>query len=548
MKKFKKIKFLFLILVIVTSFVFITKNKVFHVKAEENFVSGYVFDKRCNKGYGLPKKDVESENNKIKDFDLQIQNLNNNLINSQNNLNKLLLKKKLSKEEKNQINVLQKTVADLKFQVFQLEKLKSKAYDPNLKNKCILVDSSQVEYNYFESELSQSSNYLIVNDETKIIVAQKNQDKNVNPREFIKYFLLGLINKKIKEGNLSFEFKVKVPENIIEFQSNENYNIIGLMPKKEYDLKDLLNLVKYKNYDDVVYTLSQVLFGSSKNTVDKLNDFLKNDVGLKNTHIKDIFDLNKKNLSTVEDILKFKYFCQDNQYDILTNVSYETRLTSLSKIKSIKQENTMMDPKGNWYYSDVNEYFVSSNNNSNVSGLFSISKLNQKYSVVIMNTPNVDVLYASATKLMKNAINYKYSNILLARNDDAKIDKLFESLNIERNIKVKHAQVEDAKIRAYLSTSISANVVEDYFKYLDVSIKYNDNVLKAPIKKGQIIGKIIFKDNKYQKIATFDKKHEFSIDLVSKEDVNRKNVLEEFFQAIGTFFNKWINGTSRINN
>lgn len=519
-------------------------------------LSGFVFDKRCQHGYGLPYKIVTSENNKIKTYDEKIKTLSaqNEIVLQR--INELLKLKKLSKKAQMDLSAYQTIHGTYNYQINEQMALKNQAIDPNIKNSCTLIDSSKVDYNLNQDEDINSAAYLLVNSDSGIIVASKNAAQKINARDFTKMFFLGLINKRVNEGNLDLNYKLKVPNNIYEITDEANLNSIGLKPNKEYNVRDLINLLKYKNFDDVVYALAYNLFGSEQHASEKMNEFLKNDVKLEQTNINNIYGLSPgdisgkitNNTTSANDIYKFKRFITDNNYYLANDVSYETSLTSLSKLKKVNKETTMMDPNSDWYYSDVKEYIMSSYKNSQVSGLYEINKLNQRYTLVLLNTASRENLYAGATKLMKNAVNYKYSNILLSRKDEAKVNKLLSDNGIDLRMDVLHKENKNDFITPTLATSLSANMPEDYLQYMKINVKMSQPKISAPVKKKQIIGEIIFDDSKYQKIKTFSNQHIFKLNLYADKEIQRKNLIVELIDNVQNFFNRWMNATNRINN
>lgn len=554
MSKLKKITLCSLLFFILISTCTLLTTKI--SANNDTPLSGFVFDKRCQHGYGLPYKIVTSENDKIKTYDEKIKSLSaqNEIVLQR--INELLKLKKLSKKEQIDLSTYQTIQGTYNYQINEQMALKNQAIDPNIKNSCTLIDSSKVDYNLNQDEYINSTSYLLVNDDSGIIVASKNASQQINARDFTKLFFLGLINKRVQEGNLDLNYKLKVPNNILEITSENNLNSVGLKPNKEYNVKDLINLLKYKNFDDVTYALAYNLFGSEKNASDKINEFLKNDVKLEQTNINNIYGLSpgdisnkiSNNTTSANDIYKFKKFVLNNNYYLVSNVSYETSLTSLSKLKKLNKETTMMDPNSDWYYSDVKEYIMSSYKDSQVSGLYDINKLNQKYTLVLLNTASRENLYAGATKLMKNAVNYKYSNILLSRKDEAKINKLLSDNGIELQMDVLHKANKSDFIIPTLATSLSANMPEDYLQYMKISVKMKHQKIAAPIKKKEIIGEIIFDDSKYQKIKTFSNQHVFKLDLYANKEVKRKNIIVELIDNVQNFFDRWMNATNRINN
>lgn len=197
----------------------------------------------------------------------------------------------------------------------------------------------------------------------------------------------------------------------------------------------------------------------------------------------------------------------------------------------------MMDKNSRWYYSDVKELYVSSFNKNSLSGLFEITKLNQKYTVIITNAGSQDNLYEQATKLMRNSINYKYSNIVLSRKDDAKINKLFLSLNKNRNLNIKHKTNENEEVNLQLEKTLAFNLPVVYYDYLDFEINYKNNI-SAPINKNEIIGQLIIKDNKYKKIKTFNNNHTIKINLHVNKNIEKQNIVMIFFKSVQSFFVK----------
>lgn len=520
------------------------KKETSEVKKQPQDPTKIVEDKRCDKGYGILQKTLNSENLKLQQTNTEIKHLEEvkkTLVEENNALKNI---QEQDDNLKNKIKDSENKISDLDKSLKNLYKVRDDLSSPNNSN-CVLMDISKVSYDLHSEEIPNSSSYLVVNDDGKIIVASKNENLKIPAHDFVKYFMLGMINRDLISRKITLDYKVHVNSKIYEIQKNQQLDSVGLIVDKKYNLEDLIKLLKYKNYDDVMYALVTNLYGNEKIALTKLNQFLKNTVHLNLTNINSIFGFSneisnkesEKTQTTAHEILQYKYFIENNKYSFANDISYETPLKSLSKIKSITKNNTMMDKNSRWYYSDVKELYVSSFNKNSLSGLFEITKLNQKYTVIITNAGSQDNLYEQATKLMRNSINYKYSNIVLSRKDDAKINKLFLSLNKNRNLNIKHKTNENEEVNLQLEKTLAFNLPVVYYDYLDFEINYKNNI-SAPINKNEIIGQLIIKDNKYKKIKTFDNNHTIKINLHVNKNIEKQNIVMIFFKSVQSFFVK----------
>ena len=180
--------------------------------------------------------------------------------------------------------------------------------------------------------------------------------------------------------------------------------------------------------------------------------------------------------------MKLYRYNKENKSFNTSDVSYETKTTSFDKIKSFKKDGTIMDKNGDWYYTDVKELWFSNKNEKEFSGVFSIKKLNQNYSLILYNAESSTQLYEDVTKIFKSAVNYKYSNVQISRKDVNILDNIFKDNNMKNAFNVGHAEDENEKIKLSLSKSLSLNLPETYFTTMKPSTRSTTNMIVQRLK------------------------------------------------------------------
>lgn len=506
----------------------------------------FIDDSRCQKGYQINKEIILMEKKEKKNLEHKKEKLNEEKKNIYNRNQNTKEKTKEYEEFQKQLKVIEKKILDNKSEFEDL-------IEKNKTHSCVLTNIKSAIYNTYNKENTHAKSYLLINNDFNTIVAEKKSNMSINPRDFTKYMIISLIDEEIRKGNISVNYKFKVEKEIIPIKGYENLLSMGIKEDKEYYLRDLITAVKYGNFDDALFSICFHLFGGQEKTVKRLNIFLKS-INLDDTKIGNIFGLNKNDLpskpnssrTTLRDIMKLYQYNKNKNSYFSNNVSYETKTSSFEKKKEFRRDNSMMDKRGNWYYTGVKEYVLSTYMNKEVSGLFDIKKLNQNYSLLVYDSGDFNNLYQDTTEIFKKAINYKYSNIIISRKDDDLFGKILKNNGIMQLQKIRHASSKETKLHLSLKKSLSLNLPVDYIKYLDFKVKINKEKIKVPINKNEKIGELIIYDNKEKKIKLFNK-NSIKMDIISSTEIRRKKILNEIFENSRNFFQKWMDSIKEIN-
>lgn len=369
------------------------------------------------------------------------------------------------------------------------------------------------------------ANYaLLMNAKTGKILFQKNMDQKVYPASTTKIATILYIFHTFKNLDLDQEvvvnqkdilrvtesFKVsrnfEVPAFLLEFDGVH----FGLRPGEKVTLRTLLHALMLHSSNDPANVLASYFCKDIDYFMRKINLFLK-EIGCTNTQLLNPHGLYHPNhYTTPHDlaIITQKAMEYPEIRDIVKKVEFECPPTNKNKEKVIKQKNFLLQ-EGPFYYSKAigvkTGYTRIAGNN-----LVAMAKDGDRELIAVVNKlESKQQMYRDVIKMFDIAFSeIKTSRILFNKSESY----VFVSVKNAKN-----------KCRAILNDSISI----DYFpsEQPKLDIQQNWLPLKAPIKKGEIVGHLIVKD-------------EFGHVLVKCDYLSDNEIDQTLVAKIGFYANK----------
>lgn len=351
-----------------------------------------------------------------------------------------------------------------------------------------------IKVNALETELAQNAkSAILIEASTGKIIFEKNSHEKLHPASMTKMMSMLVIVEAIENNALKWDDMVTVSENASGMGGSQ----ILLETGEKMSVSDLFKGVAVASGNDAVVALAEKIAGSEDAFVEMMNKKAK-ELKLKNTNFKNPHGLDAANhYSTAFDMsLIAKELVKHKKVLEFTSI-YEDYLRENTDRK-IWLVNTNKLVR---FYEGVDGLKTGYTKEAGYCLTATAKKDNMRLIAVAMGEPDSQTRNAEITSLLDYAFAQYEVNSLLKNNTlgEYKVDKA-------KKQKVKIVPLEEA--------NILKKKTEKEIKYTyDTKI----NEIKAPVKKGDVIGKLVIK-NKNKQIKT--------IKLTVDENVKKANLLE----------------------
>ena len=357
---------------------------------------------------------------------------------------------------------------------------------------------------------SDGENFLELNCGSCILIEQNsgkvlysfNEHEKLRPASVTKVMTILLIMESLKNGTLHLDDKITCSENASSMGGSQ----IWLDPSETLTVDEMLKAICVVSANDCTVAMAEKIGGSEENFVKMMNNKAKelgmNDTTFKNCHgidedghVTSAYDIS---LMSRELLLKYPEITNYTTIYMDSLRGGESELVNTNKL--------------------IRNYAGATGlkTGSTSLALFNLSASATKEGLsligVIMKAPSSKERFSCARKLLDYGFsNYKYE-VLCLKDDFAK------EIEIEKGLKSKVELVYDKTIGNITKVNETANIEN----IIDINKK-----ITAPIKKGDVLGKIQFK--KGDEVLG-------EVNLIAKDDINRKDALN----TISDVFSRWM--------
>ena len=352
---------------------------------------------------------------------------------------------------------------------------------------------------------SNSKSSILIEASTGEVIYEKNEDERRAPASMTKMMSLILIMEEIENGNLKWNEKIKISENAASMGGSQIYLEAG-----EYmTVNDLVKGICMASANDAVVALAERISGSEEEFVNKMNKKAK------------LLNLNNTNFKNA------------------TGLDVEGHYSSAKDMALIARE--LVKHKKILEYSSTFEDYLRQNTNKKF-WLVNTNKLIKTYEGMdgLKTGFTQNALYCLTATATRN--NMRLIGVVMGEKDSKTRNKeMSDMLDYGFNLyKVKTIVKKGKVVGRYednKSSSLSTKVItKEDINVLNKKgskkrkITYDIKIKKKmlPIKKGDVVGKLIAKENG-NKI--------FSVDVVTESDVKKANIIELYLRNIGEFIN-----------
>ena len=340
---------------------------------------------------------------------------------------------------------------------------------------------------------------IILEYSTGKILYEKNSHEKMAPASMTKMMSLLLIMESIEKGIIKWNDMITVSENASKMGGSQILLEIG----EQMSVEDLVKGVSIASGNDAVVALAETIAGSEENFVNMMNDKAK-ELGLNDTNFKNCHGLDEANhYSSAHDMAMIARQLVSHEKILEYSSIYETYL----------RENT-----------DRKIWLVNTNKlvrfKPGVDGLKTGYTDTAGYCLTAtMKKDDMRVIATVMGETDSTTRNYEVSGMLDYAFSQYKINKVLSKDSVVKKEKVSKAKIDKIDIVPSNDVTILLKKTQNITPTYDIKI----NDLKVPIKKGDIIGKIIVKN---------DSDILQEMDLTVKEDIKKANIFELYFKYL----------------
>ncbi len=339
------------------------------------------------------------------------------------------------------------------------------------------------------------------------ILYEKDADDAIYPASMTKIMTSIVAFDLLKKGETSLDEKIVISENAWRM-SQSGYSSMFIMLNDQISVENLLKGIIIVSGNDACVALAEGLSGTEEDFVRLMNEKAQ-DIGLENTNFSNSSGINDPdNYSTVRDILKMSRYLINNYPEF-----YE-----YYKETSFTWDRTGGDPitQGNrnpLLYKNIGVDGIK-------TGFLTVEKYSLASSMIIGNRRILAVGSGFDTKNIRSRESAKMLSYAMRR---------FDTISVaNKNIPIANLDVWLGK-----KNKVDVVVLEDlYFtvpkrkKNTIKAVMEFEGPIKAPIKKGDILGKL----NVY--ISGELKKE---IEILSNETIKKANIFSRLFKSFNYF-------------
>lgn len=354
-----------------------------------------------------------------------------------------------------------------------------------------------------ESQFKSKSAYL-VDAASKTVIYKQNEQARMPIASMCKIMTLLLCFDAIDDGEIKYDEIITISENASGMGGSQ----VFLETNGKYIVGDLIKSIAVASANDACVAMAERLCGSEESFVDKMNE-KADELGMTNTVFSNCTGLPKAGqYSCAQDVATmFAELISHRDYfrfskiwtDIIKHPNdRETGITNTNKLIRFYQG---CDSGKTGYTSEAGHCLVA----SAIRG-------NMRLISVVISAPDSKTRF----KEVSSMFNYGFSNY---------VNKLVvdDKKPLEENVEVLGGKIDKVEIIPEKPLFIFSHKNEK--RSFEVEFIQNENI-KAPLKKGDVVGKIFVYENEIQ-IA--------EINVVANEDVQSKS----YFDIINDIGSEW---------
>lgn len=343
---------------------------------------------------------------------------------------------------------------------------------------------------------------LLLDYESETVIYEKNANERLPIASMTKLASLSIIFDAIDKGVIKENDLVRVSENAASVGGSSAFLDAG----SSYKVNDLIKTVIISSANDSTVALAEHLSGSEDVFVSKMNKLATN-LNLSNTNFVNATGLPAKDhYSTAYDISKiYKTVCNNSLYKKYAKIWIDDFIHPSGRKTGLVNTNRLVKTfdgieGGKTGYTDLARFCLTA----------SASRGSTRLIAVIIGANDSKTRFAEATKML----SYGFSNYE---------SKLLVNSQVPTTIMPIKKSKENIEVYPERNFYIFIKKISEN----NYSIDYKLNEISAPIKKGDIVGKLFVFDSNNMVIE--------ELNLISNRDVKK----EDFKEILNKLINVW---------
>ena len=336
------------------------------------------------------------------------------------------------------------------------------------------------------------------------IIFQKNVNEKRPPASMTKMMSMLLIMENIEKGNLAFEEEVTASA----YASSMGGSQIFLKAGEKMKVEDLLKGIAIGSGNDATVAMAERIAGTEEAFVKLMNDRAK-ELGLNNTNFKNSTGLDAENhYSTAYDMSVIARELVKHKKILEFTGTYEDylRKDSASPFWLVNTNRLVR------FYQGVDGLKTGYTKEAGYCLTSTAEKDNMRLITVVMNEPSTQIRNGETSSMLDYGFNM-YS-----------VNKILDTDTSLQKSKVELGSVLEVEIVPTEEVKILNNKNSDE---RNVTYELELNTIKAPVKKGDIVGKIkVYEDNKVIN----------EINATVKYDVDKANIFKIYYRNLKNLF------------
>ena len=344
-----------------------------------------------------------------------------------------------------------------------------------------------------------SKSAILIEASTGEVIYENNADEKLNPASMTKMMSMLLIIEAIENGTITWNQEVTVSENASSMGGSQ----ILLETGEKMSVEDLFKGVAISSGNDAVVALAETVAGTEDAFISMMNDRAK-ELGLKNTNFKTPHGLDEANhYSSARDMaLIAKELVKHEKVLEFTSV-YEDYLRENTDRK-IWLVNTNKLVR---FYEGVDGLKTGYTKEAGYCLTATAEKDGMRIIAVVMGEPDSKTRNAEVSEMLDYAFaQYKTEDLL---NQD-----IIGTYEVDKG--------KDRYVNVIPETKVTVLKKKSEEKG-NATYEVNLDTLKAPLKKGEVVGKLKVKEN--GKLVR-------TINLITEKEVKKANIFELYTQNL----------------
>jgi|SRR5690625_1407343 len=388
---------------------------------------------------------------------------------------------------------------------------------------------------------------IIVDAGTGKVLYAKDAEEALPPASMTKMMTEYIVLEHIANGEISWDTPTEISDYAYWISGNDNFSGLGLTQNKDYTVKSLYEAMAIYSDNGTSVALAELIAGSEGEFVKMMNEKAEelglstakfvNSTGLDNETLEGKHPEGTKeddtNLMSARDAATLAYHIV-NDYPEALEIS-GTPETTFDDTE-IRNYNWMLDHDAEflkqYYYEGVDGLKTGNTEKAGYTFTATAERDGKRLIVVVMKTKSEDERFKETAKLF----DYGFDKF-----EEVELFPANYQLENESTVAVEKGKADTVDIAT--KEAILAPIekgTEDQYKVtykLDDKLINEDGELTAPIKKGEKVGiaEIVVDEGEDFGYILDDSK-KITVDLVTTEDIAKKNWFSLMLSAIGQFF------------